>query len=452
MEDDPGNSVLTQLIIILILTLINAFFAASEMAMVSADKNKLKSMGDEGNKKAKKALQLLAEPSRFLSTIQVGITVAGFFNAASAAVGLQEKFGNVLASFGIPFAPKIAFALITIFLSYISLVFGELVPKRIALQNPERFSLLAINIVALIAKLTNPLIKFLSFSTNVSLRLLGINTRHLENKVTLEEIRSMVEVGQEQGVINPVEREMIDSVISFDDKQAEEIMTARTEVFMIDIDDPIEEYIPDILGLKYSRIPVYEDNPDNIIGILYLKDYMALAYKKGSFQNIKSIRGILRPAYFVPERKNINDLFNEMQDDRRHLSILIDEYGGVSGIVTMEDLIEEIMGDIDDEYDHDEPDIVAISDTIFRVNGSTSIKEFNSETHCELDEDSEDFDTIGGFLINLLDYIPDDGERPVIEFENLIFNILKVEDKRIKEVRIEILPIEQEIIDKSDND
>src|SRR5699024_8951640 len=206
--------------------------------------------------------------------------------------------------------------------------------------------------------------------------------------ITLEEIKSMVEVGHEQGIINPTEREMIDSVISFDDKLAEEVMTARTEVFIIDVEDTIEEYLKDMLSLKHSRIPVCDGDADNIIGILYIKDFLLEAYKVG-FNNV-NIRRILRPAYFIPERKNINELFTELQEGRKHMAILIDEYGGFSGIVTMEDLLEEIVGDIDDEYDHDEPDIRIIDKKSYMVKGSISIKELNSNLDTEFDEDSED--------------------------------------------------------------
>ena len=307
---------------------------------------------------------LLEEPSRFLSTIQVGITFTGYFNSASAAIGISGTVGNFLVGLGVPAAVSVQIAVIsvTLILAYITLVFGELVPKRIALQHKEEFSMFAVGPISFVAKIMKPFVSFLSFSTNGIMRLLGISTEGVEEKVTLEEIRSMVEVGQEQGVINPVEREMINSVIGFDDKLAEEIMTARTEVFMIDLEDPIDEYLAEMMELKYSRIPVYDGDVDDILGILYLKDFLLEAYKIG-FKNV-DIRKILRPAYYIPERKNINDLFNELQEKKMHMAILIDEYGGFSGIVTMEDLIEEIVGDIDDEYDHDEPDIIQLDNTL----------------------------------------------------------------------------------------
>lgn len=436
MESDPGANILGQIFVIFILILINAFFAASEMAIVSIDKKKLAIQADEGDNKAVMLLDLLKEPSRFLSTIQVGITFAGFFSSAQAAVGISDVLGKLLRDTGIPFGKDIAFIGVTLILSYITLVFGELVPKRIALQNAEKFAMFAIKPINRVAKIMNPFVSFLSFSTNIVMRILGFSNEGVEEKVTVEEIRSLVEVGQEQGVINPIEREMIDSVMVFDDKLAEEIMTARTEVFMIDIEDPIEIYLREMLGLKYSRIPVYEEDIDNIIGILYIKDFLLEAYKVG-FDNI-DIEKILRPAYFVPERKNINDLFLEMQSKRLHMAVLIDEYGGFSGIVTMEDLIEEIMGDIDDEYDHDEPDIKIIDKSNFYAKGSVSIKELNSKIGTELDEDSEDYDTLGGFLIDILGYIPDDGEQREIEYENIVFYIEEVSEKRVQLVKVTI--------------
>ena len=442
MGDESGAPITGQLLLIGFLTLLNAFFAASEMAMVSVDKKKLNIQADEGSKKAKMLLNLLAEPSKFLSTIQVGITFAGFLSSASAAVGISNDFGNLLLSYGVPFAKDIAFIGVTLILSYITLVFGELVPKRVALQYAEKFSFFAVKALTIVSKVMAPFISFLTFSTNGVMRILGIQTEGVEEKITLEEIRSMVEVGQEQGVINPVEREMINSVIGFDDKLAEEIMTARTEVFMIDLEDPIDEYLGAMLELKYSRIPVYDGDVDDILGILYIKDFLLEAYKVG-FKNV-DIKKILRPAYFIPERKNINDLFNELQTKKKHMAVLIDEYGGFSGVVTMEDLIEEIVGDIDDEYDHDEPDIRRIDDRNFIAKGAISIKELNSNIGVELDEDSEDYDTLGGFLIDILGYIPNDGEQVTIEYENLEFHIEEKKKKRVQQVHVVINEIEED--------
>lgn len=430
-----GEGSLTgQLILIALLTLVNAFFAGAEMAIVSIDKKKLKKRAKDGDKKASILLKVLKEPSKFLSTIQVGITFAGFFSSASAAVGLSDDLGRFLTDMGIPFGQNIAFIGITLILSYIILVFGELVPKRIALQYSQKFAMFAIKPISIFSKIMKPFVAFLSISTNTILRIFGVKNEGVEEKVTLEEIKSLVEVGHEQGVINPIEREMLDSVIAFDNKIAEEIMTARPEVFMIDVDDPLEEYLDEMLKLKHSRIPVYEEDIDNIIGILYIKDFILEAYNVG-FKDI-DIRNIIRPAYFVPEHKNINDLFLELQSSRNHLAILIDEYGGFSGLVTMEDLIEEIMGDIDDEYDYDEPDIKKINDYTFRAKGSISIKELNSTIDSKLNENSDFYDTLGGLLIYLLGYIPKDGDEKSVEYMGIEFYIEEIEDRRIKTVEI----------------
>lgn len=447
---DSGPEVYFQIIILILLTLVNAFFAASEMAIVSMDKKKLLTLSEQGDKRAIKVEKLLKEPSKFLSTIQVGITFAGFFTSASAAVGLSHKFGNFLENLSVPFAYRVSFVLITVILAFFSLVFGELVPKRIALQNAEKFALFSVGTINFVYKIMNPFVYLLSLSTNVILKIFSIPTSGVEAKVTLEEIKSIVEVGQEQGIINPTEREMIDGVISFDDVLAEEVMTARTEVFMIDIDEPDKDF-ETLMQMRYSRVPVYEGDIDNIIGILYIKDFFLEAYKVG-FKNV-NIRSILRPAYFIPERKNINDLFLELKNSRNQMAVLIDEYGGFTGIVTMEDLIEEVMGEIDDEYDKKtNPAIKKIDDRHFIATGACEIEDVNNACNLKLDENSEDYDTLGGMLMYLLGYIPNDGEKLTIEDNGVIYNILSIYEHRVKKVRI-VLPKEEVVeTDKDENE
>lgn len=446
---DSGPEVYFQIIILILLTLVNAFFAASEMAIVSMDKKKLLTLSEQGDKRAIKVEKLLKEPSKFLSTIQVGITFAGFFTSASAAVGLSHKFGNFLENLSVPFAYKVSFVLITVILAFFSLVFGELVPKRIALQNAEKFALFSVGTINFVYKIMSPFVYLLSLSTNVILKIFSIPTSGVEAKVTLEEIKSIVEVGQEQGIINPTEREMIDGVISFDDVLAEEVMTARTEVFMIDIDEPDKDF-ETLMQMRYSRVPVYEDDIDNIIGILYIKDFFLEAYKVG-FKNV-NIRSILRPAYFIPERKNINDLFLELKNSRNQMAVLIDEYGGFTGIVTMEDLIEEVMGEIDDEYDkRTNPAIKKIDDRHFIATGACEIEDVNNACNLKLDENSEDYDTLGGMLMYLLGYIPNDGEKLTIEDNGVIYNILSIYEHRVKKVRI-VLPKEEVVETDKDED
>ena len=371
-----ANSLIFQFILILILTLINAFFSASEMAIVSLNKNKIKVLAEEGNKNAILIERLLQEPTKFLSTVQVGITLASFFSSASAATGISNVFGNSLETLNIPYAHEISLIVVTIILSYITLVFGELLPKRLALQNSQKIAMYAVKPIMLTSKITIPFVKLLSISTNFLIRLFNVNSKNLEEKVSKEEIKSLVDVGQEHGVINETEKDMINSIFEFDDKLAKEVMTPRTNVYMINIDDCANTYLNSLLNEKYSRIPIFQENIDNIIGILYMKDFLCEAYKVG-FDNV-NLRNILHTPYFVPEMKNIDELFKELQISRKHMAILIDEYGGFSGIVTIEDLIEEVMGDIGDEFDDEEILLKNISKNTFLASGLISINELIS--------------------------------------------------------------------------
>ena len=418
MDPEP-MSLVSQFILILVLTLLNAFFASAEMAIVSVNRNRIKMLADDGNKKASLLVDLLEEPNKFLSTIQVGITLAGFFSSASAATGISEVIGASLSQLGIPYAQSISLVVITIILSYFTLVFGELVPKRIALQKSEQMAMLSVRPIVFVSKFAKPFVKLLSLSTNLLLRVIGMSDTDLEEKVSREEIKSLVDAGEEYGVINQIEKEMINSIFDFDDKLAKEVMTPRTEVYMINSKLPLS--IEELLEENYSRIPVYEGDMDNIIGILYLKDFLHEAYQVG-FENV-DIKKLLHRPYFVPECKNIDQLFKELQKSKNHLAVLIDEYGGFSGIVTIEDLIEEVMGDINDEYDDDDPVIRKIDNDTYIVNGLISIKELNDKLQLNLDEETEDYDTLGGFLINQIDYIPSETEECMVEYENLVFKI-----------------------------
>ena len=423
------GSLLLQIVIIIILTGINAFFSSAEMAIVSLNKNKLKILIEDGNKKAILLDNLLQEPSKFLSTIQVGITLAGFFASASAATGLSQYLSSALRPLNIPYSNQISMILITFLLSYITLVFGELIPKRIALRNSEKIALSSIGVVVFISKLFSPFVKFLTFSTNLVLTILKMKEDNIEEKVSKEELRSLVEVGKEHGVINETEQEMIENIIEFDEKIAREIMIPRTKVFLIDKNISIHELFENKEIGKYSRIPVYENEADNIVGVLLTKDLMMEAYKKG-FDNIK-VADLLQEAYFVPETKNVNELFNEMQAEKKHIAILIDEYGGFSGIVTLEDLIEEVMGNISDEFDADDSSIKKLSANKYLVNGELSLNDLNDYFHIELE--SKHYDTLSGLLIEHMGYIPEDNE----DIEPIIIDGISFKPKRVKDKKIE---------------
>jgi len=397
------------------------------MAIVSLNKNKLKILIEDGNKKAILLDNLLQEPSKFLSTIQVGITLAGFFASASAATGLSQYLSNALQPLNIPYSNQISMILITFLLSYITLVFGELIPKRIALRNSEKIALSSVGVVVFISRLFSPFVKFLTFSTNLVLTILKMKEDNIEEKVSKEELRSLVEVGKEHGVINEAEQEMIENIIEFDEKIAREIMIPRTKVFLIDKNISIHELFESKEIGKYSRIPVYENEADNIIGILLTKDLMMEAYKKG-FDNIK-VADLLQEAYFVPETKNVNELFNEMQLEKKHITILIDEYGGFSGIVTLEDLIEEVMGNIADEFDDEDLSIRQLSRNKYLISGEVSLNDLNDNFNFELE--SKYYDTLSGILIENLGYIPEDNENiEPITINGVVFKPQRVRNKK----------------------
>ncbi|MCQ4635897.1 hemolysin family protein [Anaerovorax odorimutans] len=437
---DPGSPLAVQFLFLFVLIIINAFFAAAEMAVVSVNKNKIKVLAQEGNKRALAVQKLLDNPNVFLSTIQVAITLAGFLASASAAVGMSDDLGTWLTGFGLSktVANDLAVVIVTIILSYVTLVLGELFPKRIALQHSERVAMLVVRPINAIACISKPFVWFLSASVNVLLRIARQRVDMDDEEFSEDEVMSMLEVGQESGVLKEEGKKMINSIFAFDDKLAYEVMTPRTEVFSIDINDPTEEYIDELMELRYSRIPVYDDDSDKIIGILNIKDYLIKARDTG-FENV-DIAAILRKPYFVPETKNIDSLFFELQKTKQQIAILIDEYGGFSGIVTMEDIIEEVMGDIDDEYDEEEPEIEKIDENTYMLEGSTDLDDINEEL--EINLESENSETIGGFIIDMLGEIPDEDEDEdrIIEFENYIFKIESVKDRRIEKVKLYIMP------------
>lgn len=436
METDPSatSNIFAQLLLVAILTLINAFFASAEMAIVSVNKHKLKLLANDGNKKAQLLLNFTEDPSKLLATIQVGITLAGFFSSASAATGISTHLSKILKSINIPYSDQISLIGITIILSYITLVFGELYPKRIALRNAESLAMFSVKPIMIVSTIASPFVKFLSLSTNFLVKITGIEKNAVEDSVSREELLSFVEVGQEQGVINETEMDMINSIIEFDDKMAKEIMTPSTETFSIDINIPIKEFIDKLLEEQYSRIPVYSKEIDNIIGIVYLKDIFEAAYHYG-FDKI-DLRKIMRKPYFVPETKNIDVLFKELQDSKQHMSILVDEYGGFSGIVTIEDIIEEVMGNIDDEFDIENHYFSKIDNNTFIVDGLLSLVDLNN--YLDINIKSDISDTVGGFLINEIGEIPKPNEDITIEYNNVIFKVEEVNEKRIKKVRISI--------------
>lgn len=434
MDSGPG-SLIMELLLIFVLILINAFFAASEMAIVSINKNRINFLASEGDEKAVLINRLLGEPSRFLATIQVGVTLTGFLASAFAATSISKYVTNLLESMNIYGSESISVIAVTVLMAYLTLVLGELFPKRVALNNSEKIAMMVVKPVLFFSSATKPFVKFLTFSSNILLRIFGITSEDLEEKVSEEEIRMLINVGEETGVINETEKDMIEGIFQFDDTLAKEIMTPRTNVFAIDIETPIDEILDQVLSEQYSRIPVYEEEIDNIIGVLYMKDlFVSLRRSRGA--EMEGIRDMLRPAYFIPETKNIDTLFKELQSTKNHMAMLIDEYGGFAGIVTIEDLIEEIMGNIFDEYDESAEEIKKIDQNTYLVDGLVSINDINEALNIELPSDN--YDTIGGFVVNLMGSIPNEAEQPVLEFEGMKFKVEKVNEKRIEKLKIRL--------------
>ena len=438
MEEIPDTeNIFPQLLLIVFLTFINAFFASAEMATVSVNKNKIKILAEnEESSKAKLVLKLLEEPTKFLSTIQVAITLSGFLASASAATNFSKPLGKILYKYGIayPYNENISLVFVTIILSYFTLVFGELVPKRIALQKAEFISLLSVKTILLVSKISSPFIKFLSFSTDFVLHIFGMKNEKLEENVSKEEIKSMIEVGQIKGVFNEIEKEMINSIFEFDDIIAGEIMIARTDVYMINIDVPVSEYIDEFLTKKFARVPVYKNTPDNIIGVLHMKDVILEARKKG-FENIE-VKNILHKPYLVPESKKIDELFREMQKKKKSMALVIDEYGGFSGIITMEDLVEEVMGEIEDEHDISLPQVMKVDNSTYMINGLISLDELNEKFDIKIE--NKNYNTLSGYIISLLGVVPDktyEGKEIKIN-DKLILKIEQIKENRIEKLKM----------------
>lgn len=441
MTPDSGSdsSLSVQIILIVVLTAINALFAAAEMAFVSLDKGKINEKAINGDKKAKNVLKLLANSDNFLSTIQVAITLAGFLNSASAATSLADRFTPLLGD--IPGAQTIAVVIVTIIISYITLVFGELFPKTVALQRSESVALGTAGIILGVQKFMMPFVKLLSLSTNLLKKITPIEFSEEEEKMTRDEFRSYLEQSQKDEAIDIAEFSMLKGVLSLDTKMAKEVMVPRTDTFMIDYDDGNEENIPQLLDIPYSRIPVYFEDKDNIIGIIHVKNLL----RESRNRNIDEIdlKDVLNEPLFVPETIYIDDLIYELRKTRNQMAILNDEYGGVVGIVTLEDVVEEIVGDIDDEYDEVYDLIEKINDNRYLVDGSTQLSKFNEffETNME----SSDVDTIAGFFIIEYGNIPRDGDDAFVEYGNLLLKANEIESSRISNVIVEIIDEKQEI-------
>ena len=424
---------LGQILILVILILLNAFFAASEIAFISLNDAKIEKQAKEGNKKAKQIEKMLKSPSKFLATIQIGITLAGFLSSAFASDAFAEKIAPMLYKM-VPFInisvwKSISIILITIILSFFTLIFGELVPKRLAMKNYEKISFATIGIIRTISIITAPFVKLLTLVTNTVSKIFGVGETD-EESVTEEEIKMMIDQGEEKGTIKEEEKELINNVFEFNDITVSEIMRHRTEIFAVDINISNEELLKELSKeeYRYSRIPVYDETIDEIKGILYVKDVL----KNINKSNFK-VKNVVKEVYFVSQNRLINEVFKELQKSKKQMAIVLDEYGGTAGLVTMEDILEELVGDIYDEYDKEEKEYEKIDETTYMLSGNMPIYDVNKLINAEIPEG--DYDTLSGFLQENLGRIPAEKEKPIIETKKVTYKIEKYKDRRILKVK-----------------
>lgn len=427
-----------EILVLILLIVLNGFFAASEIALISLNDNKLRLMGNEKSKKKIEILKkLLSEPGRFLATIQIGITLGGTLSSAFASESFSDRLAGLIKQTGVPVPDAVLKTLSMIFvsviLSYFSLVIGELVPKRLAMKKEEAISMFAARPLYILSVVTYPAVKLLNASTNLIVRLFGIDPNADEEEVTEEEIRMMVDVGEEKGTIQENEKEMINNIFDFDNKTVMDIMTHRTDIVALPVDASLDEVISLFNEEKYTRIPVYEESIDNIVGILHVKDlikYIGVGSDTADFD----LRKIIRKPYNVPWSKKADELFSELQKNKVHMAIIIDEYGGTAGIVTVEDLVEEIVGNIFDEYDEEEKDFEKLDESTYIFSGTAGLDVLNEWADAQLPED--EYDTLSGFIISQLGRIPEYDEKPEIEFNGLLFRVEEVSEKRIEKIKV----------------
>ena len=441
MDDSIGLLLLFQLVLIML----NAIFASAEIAVLSISETKLEHMVDDGNGRAKKLYKLAKEPARFLATIQVAITLSGFLGSAFAADNFSTPLVEWIISLGVTMPrhtlQNIAVVVITLVLSYFTLIFGELVPKRIAMKKSEQIALGVSGLLSFISVIFRPIVGLLSVSTNLVLRLMGIDPNETDDNVSEEEIRMMVDAGSEKGTIDHQEKEFIQNVFEFNDIMAGEIATHRTDVTALMTDDTLDEWDEIIHESRHTRYPVCDGSTDNVIGILNAKDYFRIADRTKE----KVLEEAVHPAYFVPETIKADVLFRDMKNTRNSLAVVLDEYGGMVGIITLNDLIEELVGELNDEPadpENEDPHIEKIDDTSWRVIGNVELCDLEEETGVELA--SDDYDTLTGLVFDKLGMIPVDGPQNItIELDKLTVHIDKIESHQIDSAVITLKPSEE---------
>ena len=428
------NVPLTQILVLIGLTLLEGFFVAAEIALVSIRRSRIDQLVEEGSGSARRVRRLLDDPGRFLAVSQLGLTVIGFFASAYAAVSLTEGLQDLLESAGMSEgnAQAVALIVVTVILALFTIVFAELVPKTLALAHPERFALTLSRPIDFLARILGPVVRILTGVTRAITRILGSEVSS-DAEITAEELRLIVERGGEQGVLEAEEEQMINAVIELGDRRVHEVMVPRVSIFGIRADATFEEAIDVVIEEGHSRIPVYEESIDEVVGILYAKDL--LPYLKSDAAPRPSLRTLLRPPVLVPESMTIDDLLHELQRRKVHIAIVLDEYGGTAGLVTIEDLLEEIVGEIQDEYDVEEPMVVRLSDDQARIDGRADVDELRELFDIQLElEDEEEYDTIGGLLYHRIGGVPSPGDR--IEVDGLTLTVESTDGRRVGKVLV----------------
>jgi len=428
---DPWGPLLLQLVLILV----NGWFAATEIAVLSLNEAKLRHDAEEGDRTAGKLLKLNESPNKFLSTIQVCITLAGFLGSAFAATSFSD---DMAALTRLP--EPLCLVLVTLILSYFTLVFGELVPKRLGMYAPEKMARMSLSVLSFFSFIFTPVVWFLSASTNLILWVMGVDPDADEDEVTEEDIRMMVDMGEEAGTIEETEKEMIENIFEFNNLTAENVMTHRTDVTSIWVDEEWDEILQIIRETGLSRFPVYNEDRDDIIGTLNTRVFLL----NMQAEKPRTMREMIREAYFVPQTVQADQLFRDMQTKKIHMAIVVDEYGGMSGIVTMEDLLEEIVGNIYDEFDPQaEAEIVCVDENTWRISGQAALEDVAEALDVTLPLE-EDYDTLGGLIFSQFTTIPDDGSTPELECCGLHIQVELIEDHRIEKALVSKLASAEE--------
>lgn len=440
MEDPGSQTIYLQLSILFLLTLFNAFFSASEMALVSLNRSRVEQKAAEGEKKFVRLLSVLENPNNFLSTIQVGITFISILSGASLANDLGAVFAKWMGNSAT--AQTAGYWLALAMLTFVSIVLGELYPKRIAMNMKENLAVVTAPVIIFLGKIVSPFVWLLSASTNLISRITPMNFDDADEQMTRDEIEYILTKSEQ--TLDAEEIGMLQGIFNLDEMMAREVMVPRTDAFMVNIEDDINVIMTEILRQNFSRIPVYEGDKDNIIGLIHTKKILAESFTNGFDQ--LNIRRIMQEPLFVPETIFVDDLLKSLRNTQNQMAILLDEYGGVSGIVTLEDLLEEIVGEIDDETDKTEIFVREIAENTFIVQGSMTLNDFNE--YFNLDLSSDDVDTIAGFYLTGLGTIPSQDEKEAYELDNNGFHIVMVNDKvkngRVTKLKILITPLDDE--------